>query len=166
MSNYNIILLFTARVLIGFGFISIGYYSYKLINNLNFKIGMLMLLISFIISQLNVEVDLYSLKIGNLFIYLFNGIFGSLATIEISKKLCNITCLKFWGINSIIIMGTHQWMTREFVKNFSNDFNFITLLGLLIIMTLEYPIIKFINKYGFWMLGKNRTQKVVKQLPA
>lgn len=77
------------RSMVALFFINIGYYLYKVISKINFKIYQILILIaiSIIFSILNGHVDLWGVQFNNLPLYVFNSIIGSLLIIAIAKKL-------------------------------------------------------------------------------
>lgn len=154
LNNYNFIVLLLSRGLVACGFITIGYYAKNIIDNTSIIQSIVMLLLTFVLSQFNAIIDLYSLQLGNLTLYILNGVLASIGIIGISKTLNKHNYLEFCGTNTIIIMGTHQWMTRLIEINFDRSNLYISVIALVVIMIIEYPIIKFINNKMPCMLGK------------
>ena len=142
------------RSMVALFFINIGYYLYKVISKINFKIYQILILaaISIILSTLNGYVDLP--------LYVFNSIIGSLLIIAITKKINHSKVLKFLGQNTLIIMATHQLILQAILKSslikYLND-----IMIIFIILLLEYPLIKIINKYLPFMLGKKREKSII-----
>ena len=116
--------------------------------------------ISIIFSILNGRVDLWGVQFNNLFLYVFNSIMGSLLIISIAKKINGSNALEFLGQNTLIIMATHQLIIEAILKStlikYLNGIIFI-----FIILLLEYPLIKIINKYLPFMLGKKREKSII-----
>lgn len=163
--NYNIILLFFCRSFIAFGFICIGYSSKKIIEKLNITSAVILLIVSFVLCQFNSYVDLYRLKLGNILFYVVNGTIASYGVIAISKSLVRNKILEFWGKNTLIILGTHQLITRFTLKIINSSDVIFNILILILVMILEYPIIKLINKYFPWIIGKERQLISIKHTP-
>lgn len=143
-------------------FINIGYYLYKVISKINFKIYQILILIaiSIIFSILNGHVDLWGVQFNNLPLYVFNSIIGSLLIIAIAKKINCSKVLEFLGQNTLIIMATHQLILQAILK--SSLIKYLNnIMIIFIILLLEYPLIKIINKYLPFMLGKKREKSIV-----
>ena len=143
-------------------FINIGYYLYKVISKINFKIYQILILaaISIILSTLNGYVDLWGVQFNNLPLYVFNSIIGSLLIIAITKKINGSKVLEFLGQNTLIIMATHQLILQAILK--SSLIKYLNnIMIIFIILLLEYPLIKIINKYLPFMLGKKREKSIV-----
>lgn len=143
------------RGIVALFFINIGYYLYNIINKvqLNFFSILIISIVSFISSMINGKVDLWTLHFNNIFLYVFNSIIGSLNIIFISKKIRTSNILKFFGKNTLIIMATHQIMTQFFLES-SLNIKYHKFIILCLVLIIEYPIIKIINKYLSFMLGK------------
>ena len=164
--NYNSVIgkltIVLVRSMVALFFINIGYYLYKIISNINFKIYQILILaaISIIFSILNGLVDLWEIQFNNIFLYVFNSIIGSLLIIAIAKKINGSKVLEFLGQNTLIIMATHQLIIEAILKStlikYLNGIIFI-----FIILLLEYPLIKIINKYLPFMLGKKREKSII-----
>ena len=150
------------RSMVALFFINIGYYLYKVISKINLKIYQIFILaiISVVFSKLNGSVNLYSVQFDNLFLYVLNSIIGSFLTISIAKKINCSKAIEFLGQNTLIIMATHQLIIEAILKStlikYLNGIIFI-----FIILLLEYPLIKIINKYLPFMLGKKREKSII-----
>lgn len=155
-------MLFSCRSIIAFGLICIGFYSTKIIEKINLPIAVLLLIVTFILCQFNGNIDLYRLKLCNIFLYIINGTFASFGIIFICKSLERNKMLEFWGKNSLIILGTHQLMTRFLLKIYNSSNIIFNLTILILIMMLEYPIINFINNYFPWVIGKEKPLTIAK----
>lgn len=159
IENFTIVLV---RSIVALFFINIGYYLYKVISKINLKIYQIFILaiISVVFSKLNGSVNLYSVQFDNLFLYVLNSIIGSFLTISIAKKINGSKALEFLGQNTLIIMATHQLIIEAILKStlikYLNGIIFI-----FIILLLEYPLIKIINKYLPFMLGKKREKSII-----
>ena len=156
--NYNFLMLLISRSLIACALIFIGYSLKPFIEKTTVVQSIIMLAVTFILAQINSSVDLSSLNFGNMFLYLFNGIVATVAVIGICKSINRNNLLEFYGVNTIIIMGTHQWMTKLFVMYFGNE-NILSIVTFIIIMSIEIPIIYLINNYAPWMLGKFKSKE-------
>lgn len=160
--EYNLIMLFLSRGLISYGFIAIGYCIKRYIDECTLGKAIILLIIALVTSLINPIIDLYSLKFGNLILYVFNGVTLSIGVIVISKKVSSNKLLQFLGRNTMIILGTHHWMTRLFVMNFPNATVITAIIAFIIIMIIEIPIIYLINNYTPWMLGKFNKKEINK----
>ena len=143
-------------------FINFGYYTYNIINKINIELYkiIIILLFSIVFSLINGKIDLWSLQFNNLFLYVFNSIVGSFAIILITKKINRSKVLDFLGQNTLIIMATHQLILQAILK--SSLIKYLNnIMIIFIILLLEYPLIKIINKYLPFMLGKKREKSIV-----
>ena len=159
--TYGIIVHLLSRITIALFFINFGYYYFNIINKINFKSYNIicLLMISSLLAQVNGKVDLWSLKFNNLFLYVFNSITGSLAIIFMMKKINRSKVLDFLGQNTLIIMATHQLIIKSILAtSIGTKLNKLVLLCLVLI--IEYPIIKIINRYLPFMLGKKRIKTI------
>ena len=169
LNNYNVysavlreINIVLIRSSVALFFINFGYYTYNIINKINIELYkiIIILLFSIVFSLLNGRVDLWGVQFNNLFLYVFNSIMGSLLIISISKKINGSKVLEFLGKNTLIIMATHQLIIETILKSslikYLND-----IMIIFIILLLEYPLIKIINKYLPFMLGKKREKSIV-----
>ena len=169
LNNYNVysavlreINIVLIRSSVALFFINFGYYTYNIINKINIELYkiIIILLFSIVFSLLNGRVDLWGVQFNNLFLYVFNSIMGSLLIISIAKKINGSKALEFLGQNTLIIMATHQLIIEAILKStlikYLNGIIFI-----FIILLLEYPLIKIINKYLPFMLGKKREKSIV-----
>lgn len=168
LNNYNIysavlreINIVFIRSSVALFFINFGYYTYNIINKINIELYkiIIILLFSIVFSLINGKVDLWSLQFNNLFLYVFNSIVGAFAIIFITKKINRSKVLDFLGQNTLIIMATHQLIIKFILAtSIGTKLNKIVLLCLVLI--IEYPIIKIINRYLPFMLGKKRIKTI------
>lgn len=173
--HLNIFLTMILRSLISVMFICVGYYFYKLIENIKVKsvidfiIGIILLIPVVIISQKNQAVDIHFLVFNNCLLYLFCSCVGSMAVIFISRSLGKTTniapicLLKYYGENSLVIMATHMDMYVLYfsllicnkIVDISNLFLFC-LITILIVFIIEIVIIEIINRFFPFIVGKKR----------
>lgn len=159
-------LQFVSRVFISLGFVTIGYYSYEMLNKVNIPLlGLVTLLgIQIILSKYNGFVDLNNLVFNSRVLYILDSILGAITIILIFKKInLNNKFIKYCGMNSLLIFVTHGniiYLFRKFINE--NMHGYISGLVLfLLIMIIEVPIIEIINKYLPFMTGKfKRKEKV------
>ena len=163
--NYNTIIgKFTVvfvRVVVAIFFSNIGYYSYRFINKINLKAYQIitLTLVSIGFSSLNGHVDLWGIQFNNIFLYVFNSITGSLTIIFMMKKVNRSKVLDFLGQNTLIIMATHQLIIK-FILESSLGIKLNKFIILCLVLAIEYPIIKIINRYLPFMLGKKRIKTI------
>ena len=81
-----------------------------------FKI-LMMLIFTMIVFSLNGKTEIYGCTYGNPLLYLLGAIIGTMMTIDISRRIRSNKLLTWIGRNSIIIMGTHQFVI-VFIHNF------------------------------------------------
>lgn len=159
---HNIILTPMYRSLVGLGFYVLGSYSFKYLNKIN--VSYITLFIVFVVDLFlalnNKCIDLWALTFNNRFIYLTCSILGSFCIILLFKNLSerNISnnILKFFGINTLIIMSSQQFIINCINKLTKMNY-YNTLYGLaifILVIVIEIPIIYIINNYIPWMLGK------------
>lgn len=142
------------------GFIYIGYglSDWIIEEDTSWILILILLFISMILSIFNKNVDLYSLHYNNALLYTICGVIGSITIIKLIKKIDNhnLKILLFMGLNSIIIMSTHQniiIILRKILRVEIDNLFGETIL-LLIVILIEYPIVNIINKYAPWIIGK------------
>lgn len=166
-SNY-IMLTVIFRSLTSLTYISIGFYIFKYINKaeVSWLSIVLLFILSLVLSIINGPVDLYSLLYNNSVIYLLCGIIGSVFILITLKKLEYIRFkgLTYIGVNSIVIMATHQNIIRIFQRLLGNQIDsFISgTLLLVTILIIEIPLVYIINNYLPWILGKSNKKKTTK----
>ena len=71
--------------------------------------------------------------------------------------------MKYLGENSLIIMATHQVLLEKFINVVTGgQYTYLTgLLMLVLIVSIEIPIIYIINRYMPFMIGKFPKKKNV-----
>lgn len=76
------------------------------------------------------------------------------------KEINGSKVLEFLGQNTLVIMATHQLILQAILKSpLIKYLNGIMII--FIILLLEYPLIKIINKYLPFMLGKKREKSII-----
>ncbi|MCD7808674.1 MAG: acyltransferase family protein [Erysipelotrichaceae bacterium] len=157
------------RILIGFGFFSVGFYGRNIFMKMNnLTNNFIILLIFILLLTLNGNVNLVSLEFSNGFIYIVDSVIGSYLLLQLchffvnSSKIIGGGYLLYVGKNSIIILVTHMFII-EIVRLVDYKFfdNFLPSLGLLeglifclIVMLIESILLPFINNYIPFVLGK------------
>lgn len=146
-SDFGYYMNFICRILVGTSFIIIGNLIKR--NNINFG-NKKFLVGSAIISLISLlwsnNIDLYYCNIGNPIIYIIASISGSLLILSVSK-LIDIPILKYFGRNSLIILGTHQLIINTIARFNNYVLSYTTMIyALMIIIILELLIIEIIKK--------------------
>lgn len=161
----HIIVTVILRSLTSLGYIAIGYYIFRYLIKVDLSWLSLTLIFisSLILSKINGKVNLYLLHYNNPILYLISATIGSILIILTLKKLnnFNIKYLTYFGLNSIIIMATHQNLMRVcqiILKNNLEGF-FVETFLLIIIIILEVPLVYIINNYLPFMIGKSNYKK-------
>lgn len=160
--EYGTLVQFWARVGVSIWFVSIGYHLFPMLDKINLSIPSLLTIMTFqlFLSILNGFVDLNNLVFNNKLLYIINSLLGSISLLLLLKKLnSNIRILSYFGANSLVMFVTHNniiYFTREFISpNFHGYYTgFILFLVILIVETI---LIKIINLYFPWMLGKRKS---------
>lgn len=153
------------RVLVGYVFIYVGYIcaKFKIINEINMKLGIILLLVFSLSACLNDFSSMFN--INNPFLFFVNAIGISIAIMAIShnfeKQFAEFaerkSLLYFWGVNSIIVLCTNNILIETIrlldyqltgnillSKGLFGDFIFFVILTL-----LEIPVIRlFEGKFG------------------
>lgn len=160
MNSANLLLVIIARVFIALGFLCIGNY---VINNINkYNINWIFIVIIFVLTiigaRLNGVIDLFSLTLGRYkILYIILSILGSILIISICKKFegFNLNLLKYFGMNSLIIMITHKSILNiiAYFIGIYTDYVYGSIMFIVVIL-IEVPIIYIINKYLPFTIGK------------
>lgn len=162
---FNQFILMGIRILAGVMFISIGYYMFDFINNIDISVFLVIAILglNIILSNINGMVDLYCIDFKNIFLYLINAILGSIGILYLCKEIKSNKILLWIGVNSLTIMCTHQNLIHIFRKINNNDLNtYILGLALLIaILIIEKPITYIVNNYLPFMLGRVRKKRTI-----
>lgn len=147
------------RPLIALMYIYIGAFIHKKIKKEQNSCVLIIVLLfcNIVLGQLNGKVDLYTLKINNIFLYYLSATLGSISIILFFKKIINIKILEFFGRNSLIVMATHQKfpfitiLKKIFEKiNLYSDLTII--FTFLILIIIEALLIQIINKYAKFLI--------------
>lgn len=164
-----------SRSFVAFGFIAIGYYFYKYYMAhshsaiIDLIAAVIMLAIVSKVCGLNKGVDFSMMRFGKVpELFFITGILGSLGIIllfRIINKYLPMKLLVWSGQDSLILMATHAAFRLMLIPSVILDrlvsvdnmyeFYFYSVIGTIILMLIELPIIILINKYGKWLIGKN-----------
>lgn len=171
-SNTNYIhsmrILCISNALISFPFYAIAYIiklNYEKIQHLfkqNEWIFLLITILFFIVQHYNTPISLQSCNIGKCFLLMLIAVFSG---ILICVKVCSFFksenhFVYTLSAGSIIILCTHGFILNMTINKYIIGDEKYTILwyiysiiGCIIIMTIEYPIIKFFFKYLNWTVG-------------
>lgn len=168
-TDYNLIMFVIDRSLFALFFYMVGYCSFEIISkiNLNYLLITILIIGNAILSHINGNIDLWSLKFNNIVLYVLCSIIGSFSILFLLKKF-NSNKLMYIGKNSLIIMATHDiiiMILKKFIDINFNDY-FIGFLIFILVMCIQIPIIKLINKYTPWMIGRfKKKEKYIEEVP-
>ena len=149
------------KILLALCFIAIGFFisKYEIIKRLNIFSIVILLIIGWILAQINGSVEMAIGHIGNPIIYFFTAIVTSVSIMGILKKMEskeNILILKIlelYGKNSIVILCTNNLLI-EIIRllDFKIMGNALISMGMsgsillfIVLMLIEYPIIQLAN---------------------
>ncbi|MDA3797250.1 hypothetical protein PF587_09415 [Lactobacillus delbrueckii] len=147
------IVLIIIREIVAATFILIGFYLAKvnLFNKLNMMYGTLFLVVDGILSQFN-NVDIWAGTIGNVALFYFNAVIGSLAVIVFSKELLeNVGILDYMGKNSLVIFATHQFgfilIANTLAAKISSNKIMMAILSVILLIMIELVVTQFFNRW-------------------
>ena len=158
------------RPILAATFIAIGYYSFYLFkehDKINIKellLALLLLLVGIFFVNKNGGVDFRSLVQKNLFFYYLCALFCAFGTILLCKNCKPLKLLKYFGVNSLIIMAVHNnskvlygamnlaMYMNQFVTR-AKGYVFYAII-FLIIMLFSTIMIELINRCFPFMVGK------------
>ena len=149
------------KILLALCFITIGFFisKYEIIKRLNIFSIVILLIIGWVLAQINGSVEMAIGHIGNPIIYFFTAIVTSISIMGILKKMEskeNILILKvleLYGKNSIVILCTNNLLI-EIIRllDFKIMGNALISMGMsgsillfIVLMLIEYPIIQLAN---------------------
>lgn len=167
---WSIDVALVAIAFIGFGYIAKNSNMIDKIDNYLYLI--ILMIINITIGLMNTKINMYWGRYGNHFMFYIAAISGLLTVIIISKKIDCSKILEFVGQNTFIYLGIHQYvifsvLNRVISKVFSNsnDLTLIFIAFFYVIFTLIvlYPVIKFLNRYCPFIIGKKRNNSIILQ---
>ena len=153
------------KAFIGYSFLSIGYFTFKLFNRKEIPtvIIPILLIIGAICTYLNIPVDLNHMKLGNPVLYLIAATSTSFAFILIAKKIPEYPYIGFWGRNSLLVMSLHLdiilLLNNSIIHDIIKTKSIYHIMVFFITMVSNYLLIKIINKYIPFAAGKFNTVK-------
>lgn len=120
-------------------------------------VGILALSIVFLLSGKNIPVFMYMNLYGNPIIFVLTAVLGSISLYLLSRSIQSNPIMEFFGKNSLIILLTHFPVYKIVMKSmtviFSNEYLSLT-IGFLIVLLIETIIVKFVNRYCPFIIGK------------
>jgi len=171
----NYVVTMILRVPVAGFLLSIGYMAKKLWNEVKIEgiwevlLGALLLLTAAVIALINKRVDIHFFVFNSLYFFLYAAVAGSFGIILILKHCRPSKILIFFGVNSLVIMGTHldaqvlitsirvsMWL-NQFIPRAKVYFFYLTLAGTIIV--LELIIIYIFNHFAYRFIGKSRPVK-------
>lgn len=163
----NLLLVVIARIFIALGFLCIGNVIVSNINNhnINWIFIIFLFIVTIIGSKFNGVIDLFSLTLGRYkILYVILSILGTVLIISICKKIDNknLSKLKYFGANSLIIMITHKSIINiiTYFIGIYTDYIFGTIMFIVVVL-IEIPIINIINKYLPFTIGKFKKKQLI-----
>ena len=169
-SEKSAIMEMLLRSCIGAGFILIGYYGLSFFTtSLNRNKMLLIFLFNVLFSFINKNVSLATRTFNNPFLYVLNGVLGTMLIYQIamkSKEDNKIThLLQFWGENSIKILCLHGFLIQiirlvdyKFFGNFLPKLKvaegLVFSLIVIIILTMGMPVINKLFDKTFGIIKK------------
>ena len=116
---------------------------------------------------LNTKISMYAFSLGNYWMFVFSGIFGSIMWFGLAHLLRDSTLLKRWADASIFIVGTHYIGVIVVCKialrlNISKTsvFDIAALCGTLGALLLYIPVCTWVNKNIPVLNGRSDSQRV------
>ena len=161
--------IFSSTIFLSLGFLSKDFLI-KLAEKINKYLCLIILVVSItlvsFLTIFNDSVSMRSFDYGNIGLFLINAILGTAGILALSVFLRNVKILEFFGQNSIIILCLHLYFNRRFfpfifellgiddiyLKNI-----FVQLIIMLLVFTIMWFIIKFVNRYLYFLFGKSKS---------
>jgi len=158
---------FWGRVLLGFCFVTCGYYLIpNLLQKTSVKIAVPLLIISLLLSVFNGRIDLCTLQMNNQLFFFLDAVLISLSLLKLTDSLGKNKILVkakdlflLFGMNSITILCTHNILIeiiRLLDYKITGDFLSINCFGsylaTIIVLALEVPLILLLRRPGFCLL--------------
>ncbi len=133
-----------ARCCIGYVFVVIGNVFKKIFQYKNSGITILAAVVTIIITITNGRTSLVSCICNNPLLYVLGGFSGTLFIIGISQRIQN-SFLRWFGRNSLIVMGTHEQLIIRPILYITQTENFPLIwqpMVFVIVMVLEVILLK------------------------
>lgn len=147
-----------SRIVIAQGFLAVGVVLEPMLRKKTLAFGLAALATAFGLSLLNTEfADLNELHFGIPAVFLGAALMGSYGMIQLGKIMVWRPLL-WLGKNSLIIMGTHIpiLLLARFFAGTTAPTILHRLIDFVLILTLEIPIVWFINRFAPFIIGKRR----------
>lgn len=149
-----------AKILLSVGFLIIGYCFSDYLQTNNLPLIALSIVLTVLITYLNGSVDMNSLRMNNMFLFILGSITGTYLVIQLGRlPLGNL--MNYIGKNTILIYGTHNALyviTGNLlgVTDFAYTPIFIGLIIFAIVLLVELPLVYIFNRYLPFMIGKKK----------
>lgn len=118
-------------------------------------------IINFIICFVNGKVEMWDCEFGNPVLYLLAAVSGFVFIYGISKMISS-KFISNIGMNSIIIMGTHQLILRVFdtlkISSLFSELFLYYFVEIIAVFIIEVIIVWFINRYLYFLVGKKKNK--------
>lgn len=159
--------------LTGIVFYSTGYVFRRNYENSFYRKSYLFILILFLVhitlSFVNPRVDMYYLKYNNYFLFYISAFSGILFYTYMFKAIKPLKTLRFYGINSLTILGFH-YLVKSVIKyllpplfKYSNvqiSENTIVIIQIVLTLVLVIPLIIITNRHFPYVAGTKQSMKV------
>lgn len=149
-----------AKILLSVGFLIIGYCFSDYLQTNNLPLMALSIVLTVLITYLNGSVDMNSLRMNNMFLFILGSITGTYLVIQLGRlPLGNL--MNYIGKNTILIYGTHNALyviTGNLlgVTDFAYTPIFIGIIIFAIVLLVELPLVYIFNRYLPFMIGKKK----------
>lgn len=164
----RLLVVVIARIFIALGFLCIGNIIISSIDkyNINWIFIVCIFALTIVGSIFNGVIDLFSLVLGRYkILYVISSILGTILIISICKKLDNrnLSKLKYFGVNSLIIMITHKSIINiiAYFIGIYTDYIYGTIMFIVVVL-IEIPIVYVVNKYLPFTIGKFKNKSNIK----
>lgn len=172
---FSMPILTVGKGILGFWFVMVGYYGYKLCTRVkDYKIrgsiGIFLFILNIILFRFNNKIDMNNLKLGERpWLFFVCGIiasFGAILMFELIEKYVNLSILGYCGKNSLIIMCTHTILGMRNIaiggwkqiatlsETVGSRYYFECFMIVIILLLLEYALVDLINKKAPFLIGK------------
>lgn len=170
------------RTFFAAAFIAIGYFGYPLLQRISANIlwnlitGILLMVLTALVSQKNGITDMNYMVYNNIFLYLITSVCGSFGIVFLSRVLERrrqtplLRLCIYYGRNSLIVMMTHAPFYIMYiaarvtygVNNHLFPLGQILLCSMMvcIVLLLEVPICEILNRYFPFLLGRGSRGKI------
>lgn len=160
---WSIDVAFTAIVFLGSGYLI---RKINIINKINNKYIILLLILNLIFGMSNTEVNMFSGIYGNYIFFYIASVSGILANILLIKSMPTIKIFNYVGKNTFIYLALHQYIIYSVLKKVSSkivsniqsglELILVAIVFVIVTLILLYPVIYITNKYFPFIVGKKK----------